>query len=57
MTKNKKSVLITGGAGFIGSHLVDAFLEQDCDVIVLDNFLSETTSRKEDNLDAHKRVI
>ena len=30
--------IIVGGAGFIGSHLMDALLEQDWDVIALDNF-------------------
>ena len=35
---NNKSILITGGAGFIGSHLADALLEIENDVIVLDNF-------------------
>jgi dTDP-L-rhamnose 4-epimerase len=37
---NLESVLITGGAGFIGSHLADVLLARGCHVRVLDN-LSE----------------
>lgn len=37
---NKKVVVITGGAGFIGSHLCDKFLEEDYRVICFDNFIT-----------------
>lgn len=36
----KKTAVITGGAGFIGSHLCDAFLENDFRVIAVDNLLT-----------------
>ena len=31
-------VLITGGAGFIGSHLVDYLIAKNSQILVLDNF-------------------
>jgi UDP-glucuronate decarboxylase len=33
-------ILITGGAGFLGSHLCDSLLEQNADVVCVDNFFS-----------------
>ena len=32
-----KKVVVTGGAGFIGSNLVDTLIDDDIDVIVIDN--------------------
>ena len=36
----RKKVLITGGAGFLGSHLSDRFIKEDYHVIVMDNLLT-----------------
>lgn len=33
-------ILVTGGAGFLGSHLCDSLLEQNADVVCVDNFFS-----------------
>ena len=33
-------ILVTGGAGFIGSWLVDKLVEKDHEVVVIDNFLT-----------------
>lgn len=39
---NRKRVLVTGGAGFLGSHLCERLLQDGCDVICMDNFYSGT---------------
>lgn len=46
-------VLVTGGAGFIGSHLVDAYLRLGCRVTVIDDL---STGRRE-NLDPAAELI
>jgi UDP-glucuronate decarboxylase len=39
---NRKRVLVTGGAGFLGSHLCERLLRDGCDVLCVDNFYSGT---------------
>jgi len=46
------NVLVAGGAGFIGSHLVDELLRKECRVLVYDNF-DPFYRGKEDNLEHH----
>jgi len=44
---SKGRVVITGGAGFIGSHLCDKFLNEDYEVICLDNLITGDISNIE----------
>jgi len=48
-----KSVLVTGGAGFIGSHVADQFVAEGYDVTVLDNL----SSGRRENLPAAARFV
>ncbi|KAG7013646.1 UDP-glucuronic acid decarboxylase 2, partial [Cucurbita argyrosperma subsp. argyrosperma] len=49
LKKRNLRIVVTGGAGFVGSHLVDRLMERGDNVIVVDNFF---TGRK-DNLVHH----
>jgi UDP-glucuronate decarboxylase len=44
MSKSFKRILITGGAGFLGSHLCDRMVAEGHDVICLDNFYTSQKS-------------
>ncbi len=46
-------IVITGGAGFIGSHLVDMFLSLGHEVVAIDNLITG----KKDNLTVNKNLI
>ena len=47
----KKIALVTGGAGFIGSHLVDLLIQKNYQVRVIDNL----SGGRLDNLKQHKK--
>lgn len=47
-----KRILVTGGAGFIGSHLVKRLLDLECQVVVLDNL----SSGRFENLPVHSKL-
>jgi UDP-glucose 4-epimerase len=50
-------VLVTGGAGFIGSHLTDAFLARGDDVLVVDDLSRGRHGRLDDQVTLHKLGI
>ena len=51
---SRKRILVTGGAGVIGSHLIDKLLEQGHDVLCADNLFTGT-KRNLDHLHNHER--
>lgn len=51
---SRKRVLVTGGAGFIGSHLIDKLLQQGHEVLCVDNLFTGT-KRNIDHLHANPR--
>ena len=50
----KKKALVTGGAGFIGSHLCDRLFEEDFDVYVVDNLSKGRIENLNKNVDFFK---
>lgn len=51
---SRKRILVTGGAGFLGSHLIDRLLEQGHEVLCADNLFTGT-KRNIDHLHNHPR--
>jgi UDP-glucose 4-epimerase len=50
-------VIVTGGAGFIGSHLADAFLARDDDLTVIDDLSSGRHGRLDSRASLHKASV
>ena len=42
LVKKPARILVTGGAGFLGSHLCERLVEEGHDVVCLDNFFTGT---------------
>jgi UDP-glucuronate decarboxylase len=51
---SRKRILVTGGAGFLGSHLIDRLLEQGHEVLCVDNLFTGT-KRNMEHFHGHPR--
>ena len=50
----QRRVLVTGGAGFIGSHLCERLLADDCDVLCVDNYFTGAKDNIAHLMDSHR---
>jgi UDP-glucuronate decarboxylase len=50
----RRRILVTGGSGFLGSHLCERLLADGHEVVCLDNFFTGTRSNVEPLLDNHR---
>jgi len=50
-------VLVTGGAGFIGSHLVDSLVERGHEVVIYDNFEPQVHKTEPEYLNRNAELI
>lgn len=52
--KNGSKVVVTGGAGFVGSHLVESLVAKGCEVHVIDNLAAGETKQVHSSAQLHK---
>ena len=55
--KTAKRILVSGGAGFLGSHLCERLLERGDEVLCIDNFFSSTRQNVAHLLDSHRMEL
>ncbi|HXI58921.1 MAG TPA: UDP-glucuronic acid decarboxylase family protein [Polyangia bacterium] len=51
---SRRRILVTGGSGFLGSHLCERLLKDGHEVVCLDNFFTGTRTNVEHLLDNHR---
>ena len=57
MTLPFSKALVTGGAGFVGSHITDQLVKEGVEVSILDDFSSGKMSNLESSLGSKVMVI
>jgi UDP-glucose 4-epimerase len=53
MSIKKRKAVVTGGAGFIGSHLTDALIKENFEVFVIDNL----SAGKKENINLKTKFL